>query len=217
MIEVCLNDKDWIEVNKHSVKKIFNDTMKRLLLVCDEMAELLQPNKVKTTEGKEEDAMKAEIAANLASILQLGRSAGIHCICCTQRPDSTIISGSMKNNTQFRMMCGRPNSTASMMCFDSTIATTINGDRKGAGMVASQGGTPVNVQYYYEEVDWIYDYFEKRGLNDKGYAEDSETKLDDIELEGTIDLANTNDSLTFEFDGNSAVIDKRQDQHFEEV
>lgn len=97
-IEVCLDNENWIPINKNSVDKCYTDAMPRLLIVIDEIAELTQHSGLKTTAGKEEDALKDEILSNIQSITQLGRSAGIHCILCTQRNDSSVISGLIQNN-----------------------------------------------------------------------------------------------------------------------
>lgn len=90
-LEVCLDGEHWLSVNKHSVDKCYTDSMPRLLIVCDEVAELTQKSNIKTTEGKAEDALRDEIMSNIASITQLGRSSGIHCIICTQRRDKFTI------------------------------------------------------------------------------------------------------------------------------
>ena len=89
-LEVCIDGEHWIPVNKHSVDKCYTDSMPRLLIVVDEIAELTQKSGIKTTEGKREDALKDEIMSNIQSITQLGRSSGIHCILCTQRNDAAI-------------------------------------------------------------------------------------------------------------------------------
>ena len=97
-LEVCIDGENWIPVNKNAVDKCYTDSMPRLLIVVDEIAELTQKSGVKTTEGKAEDALKDEIMSNIQSITQLGRSAGIHMILCTQRNDATVISGLIQNN-----------------------------------------------------------------------------------------------------------------------
>lgn len=97
-LEVCIDGEHWIPVNKHSVDKCYTDSMPRLLIVVDEIAELTQKSGIKTTDGKREDALKDEIMSNIQSITQLGRSSGIHCILCTQRNDATVISGLIQNN-----------------------------------------------------------------------------------------------------------------------
>ena len=97
-LEVCIDGENWLPINKNSVDKCYSDSMPRLLIVVDEIAELTQKSGVKTTEGKAEDALKDEIMSNIQSITQLGRSAGIHMILCTQRNDATVISGLIQNN-----------------------------------------------------------------------------------------------------------------------
>jgi DNA segregation ATPase FtsK/SpoIIIE-like protein len=72
--------------------------MSRLLIVVDEIAELTQKSGIKTAEGKAEDQSKDEIISNIQSLTQLGRSAGLHCILCTQRNDVTVIPGIIQNN-----------------------------------------------------------------------------------------------------------------------
>ena len=49
-LEVCLDGEHWIPVNKNSVDKCYTDSMPRLLIVVDEIAELTQksgPQKVR--------------------------------------------------------------------------------------------------------------------------------------------------------------------------
>lgn len=90
---------DFIQINKNVVKRVYEDDLGGpLLIIVDEAAELLMKTKVKSEEGKEEDALKSEIESIIQSITQLGRSAGIHCLICTQRNDSNIISGVIQNN-----------------------------------------------------------------------------------------------------------------------
>ena len=90
-LEIQLDGEHWIPVNKNCVDKCYSDEMPRLLIVVDEIAELTQRGGLKTTEGKAEDALKDEIVSNIQSITQLGRSAGIHCILCTQRCETFAI------------------------------------------------------------------------------------------------------------------------------
>lgn len=97
-LEICIDGEHWIPVNKNCVDKCYTDEMPRLLIVVDEIAELTGKSGIKTTEGKAEDALKDEIISNIQSITQLGRSAGIHCILCTQRNDATVLPGIIQNN-----------------------------------------------------------------------------------------------------------------------
>ena len=97
-LEVCMDGEHWIPINKYSVDKCYTDSMPRLLIVVDEIAELTGKSGIKSAEGKREDALKDEIISNIQSITQLGRSSGIHCILCTQRNDATVIPGIIQNN-----------------------------------------------------------------------------------------------------------------------
>lgn len=89
---------EYVRINKNQIHRIYLDEQPRLMLVIDEVAELLMPTGVKTEAGKEEDQMKQECVGLIQSITQLGRSAGIHVVCCTQRNDTKIIPGVIQNN-----------------------------------------------------------------------------------------------------------------------
>lgn len=71
----------------------------RLLIIVDEVAELLMPSGVKSEAGKQLDAQKQEINSIIQSITQLGRSAGVHMVLCTQRNDAKIIPGVTQSNS----------------------------------------------------------------------------------------------------------------------
>ena len=219
-IEVCMNGTDWIEVNKNCVKKMYADEMKRLLIIVDESSELLMENNVKTDAGKQEDAEKAEIAANLQSIAQLGRSSSINLILTTQRAEAKVISGNLKNNLGMRIMCGRGNPIASIMAFDSTIGTTIDNSEKGSGMTQVSGGDVTRLRYYYDEFPWLLNYFKLRGLDEHGYGpHDFDGKADEsLPISGgTVDLKQDNEKAEFEFDHEKSELDHRQDQKFTEL
>lgn len=90
---------EFVPLGKAQYNRIYSDDLgPRLLVIADECAELLEPSGVKTTEGKEEDAMKQEIVMLIKSVTQLGRSAGIHMALATQRNDASIIPGVIQNN-----------------------------------------------------------------------------------------------------------------------
>lgn len=119
----------------------------------------------------------------------------------------------------YDIVCGRLEQTASMMGLGSTLATTIDGSHKGAGITKMQGQIS-RVQYYFENQSWITNtYFKQRGLNNLGYLDDASmtSVADEIELEGEIELDDSNSTTIIEFDDERAEIDSRKDQKFEEV
>ena len=72
----------------------------RLLVVVDEVAELTCRDL-----GDDRAARAAQQAASgrLGEIARLGRSVGVHLVCCTQRPDAEAIPGQLKANLAFRV------------------------------------------------------------------------------------------------------------------
>ena len=97
-IEVCLNGTDWIEVNYNCVNYIYSDEMKMLVTIVDELAELTQLSGSKDQKSKDQDMLRTEIVSLIASITQLGRSAAIHAIVCTQKPSAVILPTVIRSN-----------------------------------------------------------------------------------------------------------------------
>ncbi|MCL2049330.1 MAG: FtsK/SpoIIIE domain-containing protein [Defluviitaleaceae bacterium] len=74
-----------------------SECLQRKLIFIDELAELLR------TRDKE---ISNALYDSIETLTRLSRAAGIHLIMGIQRPDSTIVSGQIKNNVPFRV-CGR--------------------------------------------------------------------------------------------------------------
>ena len=115
---------------------------KRLLIVADECAELIEPGGLKTSEGKEEDAMKSEIVGLMKSVTQLGRSAGIHMVLAplslnTIVPTTTGFTtiGDIEEGTEVFSMNGMPVKTIGVSTVKKakrmySISLIDNDDRK---------------------------------------------------------------------------------------
>jgi len=77
--------------------RVAGDYLHRKIIFIDELAELL----------KTRDKETANILNDsIETLTRLSRAVGIHLIMGIQRPDSTIISGQIKNNVSYRV-CGR--------------------------------------------------------------------------------------------------------------
>lgn len=218
-VEVCLNGKDWITVNRNCVDYIYEDEQKMLLIIVDELAELSQHSGLKTTELKDEDQKKDEIISIIQSITQLGRSAGILMLLCTQKPQATVVPTVIRSNTGFRCFCGRATeSGSSLVALDNTLATTIDNSKPGAGIIQS-AGNPQFVRFYFSKFEDLDDYYRKRGLDNLGYTplelENTSANLED--LEGEEELTSNNDKTVFEFNEERAEIEKRQEQKWENI
>ena len=124
------------------------------------------------------------------------------------------------HNCQMRLVCGRLGSVASMMALGNTQATTIRGDRPGAGAISANGAIDT-IQYYYAQHSWITEWFAKRGMDKFGYGpEDEESQVEDLsvsELQGTEELHIDDETMHIEFSGVKGVVDKSKNQKFEEV
>ena len=93
------------------------ENLQRYIFACDELAEMLD----KTGLTKEQKETVIKIEGLLSTIARQGRAFGIHLILATQRPDSTILNGQIKNNINFRI-CGRADNILSQIILDNTYA-----------------------------------------------------------------------------------------------
>ena len=90
---------EFVPVNECCVKQDYADDLGGpLLIIVDECGELLLKSGLKDEESKQEDALRDEIQMIITSLCQLSRSAAIALMLATQRPDSKLISGNIKNN-----------------------------------------------------------------------------------------------------------------------
>lgn len=94
-------------------KKTRSD-LKRIIVACDEIAEVLD----KTGLNKDEKAIVLHIESKISTIARLSRAFGIHLILCTQRPDADILKGQIKNNIGYRI-CGRADKVLSQIILDN--------------------------------------------------------------------------------------------------
>ena len=96
---------------------VTGEHLQRYIFACDELAEML--DKTGLTKDQKETVNKIE--GLLSTIARQGRAFGIHLILATQRPDSTILNGQIKNNINCRI-CGRADNVLSMIILDNTDA-----------------------------------------------------------------------------------------------
>ena len=121
------------------------------------------------------------------------------------------------HNCQMRMVCGRLDTTASLMALDNSLATAIDKDRKGAGLVSSNAIVS-NCQYYYAKPEWIDDWYKKHGMDNKGYfkrtaEEEHSITLGDDEEEFSL----SDNDVSYELDNVEKDIKNRQEQKFHNV
>ena len=122
------------------------ENLKRYIFACDELAEMLD----KTGLTKEQKEIVAKIESRLSVIARQGRAFSIHLILATQRPDSTILNGQIKNNINCRI-CGRADNVLSMIILDNTnAADQIPEDAQGRFIL--HDGT-IFQAYWFEDIN----------------------------------------------------------------
>lgn len=102
--------------NLKDYNTVSGNNLQRIIIYIDELAELLK------TRDKN---IANTINDSLESLLRLSRAVGINIIMGVQRPDSTVISGQIKNNAPFRI-CGKfVDGEPSRIMLNSSIANTL--------------------------------------------------------------------------------------------
>ena len=124
------------------------ENLQRYIFACDELAQMLD----KTGLTKEQKETMIKIEGLLGTIARQGRAFGIHLILATQRPDSTILNGQIKNNINCRI-CGRADNVLSMIILDKTdAADQIPEDAQGRFIL--QDGT-IFQAYWFDDTGGI--------------------------------------------------------------
>lgn len=127
---------------------VTGENLQRYIFACDELAEMLD----KTGLTKEQKEIVVKIESKLSIIARQGRAFGIHLILATQRPDSTILNGQIKNNINCRI-CGRADNVLSMIILDNTdAADQIPEDAQGRFIL--QDGT-IFQAYWFDDTGGI--------------------------------------------------------------
>lgn len=135
--------KDIIQYNKK-----FNCNLQRIVFGCDEIAELLD----KTGFDKDNKAVVAQIESKISLLARQGRAFGIHLIFATQRPDSEILKGQIKNNFDIRI-CGRADKVLSQIILDTPeAAEKIPKDKQGVFLT----NTGILFKAYYLNEDYMF-------------------------------------------------------------
>lgn len=125
----------------------FDNPMKRIIVVCDEVAEVLD----KTGLDKESKAEVMKIESMLSTIARQGRAFGVHLVLATQRPDSEVLRGQIKNNIDFRI-CGRADKVLSQIILDNPDgAEKIPKDKQG--IFLTNTGVLFKA-YYFDDSEW---------------------------------------------------------------
>lgn len=93
---------------------------------------------------------KPPVLELVASTVRKGRTARVHVICGTQRPDQTYFGDDMRDNFNMRVSTGRLKLDGARMTWGSpTIGTTVPRGKLGRSTAVNEDGQPVEIQAYY--------------------------------------------------------------------
>ena len=128
-------------------KKFEGEELKRIIVVIDELAELMD----KTGVDDETRAKLVRIEGYTSTLARLSRATGINLCIGVQRPDAKVITGQIKNNVPVRI-CGRfADSKASEIVLSNTKAKDLP-EVKGR-FLFKLGADTVQFQAFYFDDD----------------------------------------------------------------
>lgn len=123
--------RDLTGYNAHQ-KNIGEETMPRVVIVIDELADLML-------------VASKEVEESICRVAQMGRAAGMHLIIATQRPSADVITGLMKANIPSRIAFAVSSAMESRIILDSSGAEKLVG--AGDMLYAPLGvGKPLRIQ-----------------------------------------------------------------------
>lgn len=123
--------RDLTGYNAHQ-KSIGEQTMPRVVIVIDELADLML-------------VASKEVEESICRVAQMGRAAGMHLVIATQRPSADVITGLMKANIPSRIAFAVSSSLESRIILDNSGAEKLIG--AGDMLYAPLGvGKPIRIQ-----------------------------------------------------------------------
>ena len=106
----------------------------------------------KTGLSKNEKENINQVESKFSLIARQGRAFGIHMVFATQRPDSEVLKGQIKNNFDYRI-CGRADKVLSQIILDNPeAAEKIAKDEQGVFLT----NTGVLFKAYYLNEDYMF-------------------------------------------------------------
>jgi S-DNA-T family DNA segregation ATPase FtsK/SpoIIIE len=157
-------------------------TIPYIVIIIDELADVMQ------TEGRDVEAV-------LARLLALARATGIHLILATQRPDTKVITGTLKSNIPGRIAFKTSQGNDSRTILDSVGAEQLIG--KGDMLFKSKDGILLRAQGSFisnEDINAITDYLAQHyptNFDEKFLRKIEKIKEDDVEEDDDIDTGDT--------------------------
>lgn len=173
--------RDLEAYNRKQIRKADGETLPRIVVLVDELADLMMSAPDQTEH-------------NLVRLAQMARATGIHLVVATQRPSTDVVTGLIKANFPARLAFAVASSVDSRVILDTTGADTLLG-RGDMLFLNPEQGTPIRAQGVMVtdmEIERILDYWQKNSELPAESAAPWEKLLsepDENEDEGLIDQA----------------------------
>jgi S-DNA-T family DNA segregation ATPase FtsK/SpoIIIE len=162
--------------NRHLLKRKDTQTLPRIVVLIDEMADLMMSAPDQTEH-------------NLVRLAQMARATGIHLVVATQRPSTDVVTGLIKANFPARISFAVASQVDSRVILDTPGAETLLG-RGDMLFLNPEVGTPVRAQGALvtdQEIERIIAHWQKT-VPVKDLRPPWETMLSEAEEEGSDDV-----------------------------
>lgn len=133
--------------------KVASGKMKRLVVVIDEYADLVQAAEL---QGRD---VRKTFESNLCMLAQRVRNLGIHLVIATQQPRATIVTSQLKAVLPFRVSFRLPSHTDSQTILDRSGAEDLLG--KG-DMLMLTGSDMLRMQGFFITEDQLIDFIDSK-------------------------------------------------------
>ena len=161
MIDQRYDEMKKAGVNDFKELRKVNPNLRYYVLIVDELADLIL-----------EKEARQILVPRLLRIAQIGRAAGFHLVLATQRPDHTIINGTLKGNIPTRIAFNCISRMDSQVILDRPGAEYLTGN--GDGLFLKNGSRALTrFQACYYSLDIIQDNYNK-------FANDDDLNINDI-------------------------------------
>lgn len=124
---------------------------KHIMLAVDELAILTLPPKGSSGEVKERKEAINDITHKLGEIARVGRGAGVHVWCATQRPSAEVVPTDLREQLDARIACGWMDKTTSNIVLNSDTASKIDGRACGRAVVRDEKLEEVQIAFCQRE------------------------------------------------------------------
>lgn len=140
------------DIDSYNAKNPTN-RMKRLVIVIDEYADLVQAAEL---QGKD---IRKSFESNLCMLAQRVRNLGIHLVIATQQPRATIVTSSLKAVLPFRVSFRLPSHTDSQTILDRSGAEDLLG--KGDMLMMTDSDT-LRMQGFFITEEQLIDFIDSK-------------------------------------------------------